>query len=433
MLFLFLDCETTGLTKNDQIIEIGAILVYLDEQNWQMTKLREFETLIKINTEIEDKISRITGIDNNILSKASKLEIAQKMWESWLKSEIKNWQNNFNLQKNESNLAGNGLQNNKLENSENSQKDCQIAIIGHSLDFDLGFLERENWFLPENFIRIDTLDLSKIFLPFVEAVNLEFLTKKINLTTQNSNLNNLENNLESNMNKFHRAKFDAECSWKLLEYLLDLFVFCYILDVGKVYFTKQFLKNLEEFLPLNLINIKEIVQSKLPTTNKNQDLSLQKANILKNKQILETQSEVQNKSQNQSKNPEKIINLEGLEVLSFSQKLANWSKIEPNKLQKILYQKLPKNLNLLTLQLFLIAFINQNWHKLQIKLDDYSHLNLYFNSHLSQNYSEIFQNQNLEINAKNNVKKSANTNFVPNLKLHTQKDLFLVAELFLEN
>ncbi len=455
MLFLFLDCEMTGLTKSDQIIEIGAVLVELDEQNWQMSKISEFETLVKINSQIDDKISRITGIDNKLLFDAPKLEIAQKRWQSWLVNEVKNWQNKNNFEdkfqtgieknnQNEVSLIENKLPSGEL-NWQSEQKDYQIAIVGHSLDFDLGFLARENWFLPEIFVKIDTLDLSKIFLPFVEAVNLEFLTKKLDLTEQNNNwskkieycagqnLNqnsdqknqdkkveataknsqNLNNDLEINSD-FHRAKFDAQCSWLLLEYLLDFFLFCYVLDREKNYFTDQFLVNLQEFLPLSLVNIKKITQNIIHNPSKNLQLNLQKFGILEDRQILQ-KSEIPS----DGKILEKHIDFEGLEILSFSQKLANWSKIEPDKLQQILCQKLPKSLNLLTLQLFFIAFVDQNWEKLENKLE---------NDLKPRGKIRFIKN-----NTKNNTKTSTSTNSVPNLKLHTQKDLFLIAELFLEN
>ena len=454
MLFLFLDSETTGLLKSDQIMEIGAILVDLEEQNWQMKKISEFETLVKINVEIDDKISRITGIDNKLLSNAPKLQPAQELWQNWLQNQIQNWQNGSNLEKHESELVETKLQNTESEILKNLQKDCQIAIIGHSLGFDLGFLRREDWFLPQNFVTIDTLDLSKIFLPFVDAVNLEFLTKKLNLKIENcdlkiekTNKNNkilienlevpkkLENSTDlviSFENNFHRAKFDAECSWLLLEYLLDLFVFCYNLDEEKSCFTDQFLRNLKEFLPLNLINIKQISQNQL----QNKDLiSLQLETEFetefdtkfeqqaKNHMNLGKKSKKTSEIPNKNIDLEKIINLEGLEVLSFSQKLANWSQIEPKKLQQILYQKLPKNLNLLILQLFFIAFAHQNWSKLQTKLTNSAKNSENYSQQKLQNYQ--IQNTDLMQNIKPDLE--------PNLKLHTQKDLFLIAELFLEN
>ncbi len=226
MLFLFLDTETTSLNfQNGQIIELAATLCELGVENYQIfgnqtkpknlnilkklelnsknenpnqsqnqdgnqiktelennpkfklknsekckikkqkilnfREISRFETLVRLRQEIDAKTVRITGIDKEILKNAPKLEIAQENWQNWLKSELKNQE---------------------LANLET--KNLEIAIIGHSLDFDLGFLRHENWFLPE-FVKIDTLELAKIFLPEIEAVNLEFLTKKLNLTPKN--------------------------------------------------------------------------------------------------------------------------------------------------------------------------------------------------------------------------------------------------------
>jgi len=593
MLFLFLDCETTGLTKMDQIMEVGAVLVDFDEISWQMTKISEFETLVKIDTQIDDKISRITGIDNRLLNNAPKLETAQNLWQNWLCKNIKIKQNeilesNLELRKldivktktrqneqkleNETkesemeitnlqntnpqntnpqnsvipNLDKNNLKTNfekrekktenqqiglenylqkiqfqdlkpqnlqldkesqnfnyKKENSVSSQENSlKIAIIGHSLGFDLGFLKRENWFLPESFERIDTLDLSKIFLPHLQAVNLEFLTKKLNLNKQileinseinsekslenTKNFNNLEQNLEldleskinenlentenselenqlenekkietttqtstpnlqnstfgvnsnliSTSNKnFHRAKFDAICCYRLLEYLVDLFVLCYILDNQKNYFTDNFLENLEEFLPLNLLeNIEKVAQNKMGKLKseklknaENLDLELTEntlktgqngefeiGNLEKTQITSEIQnSKIQNEIRQNKQNEEKIINLQGLEITSIEQKLNNW-KPKLTNLREILNQKLPKNLTLLTLQLYFVAFFNKNWKEL----------------------NSLFENRNAKISkSPQNSSEVENSTKKPKLKLHTQKDLFVIATLLLEN
>lgn len=61
--YVVVDIETTGLNDEDQIIEIGAVLVLNGEIN------SKFSLLIQCDNPIPDEISRLTGITSNDLKK----------------------------------------------------------------------------------------------------------------------------------------------------------------------------------------------------------------------------------------------------------------------------------------------------------------------------------------------------------------------------
>jgi len=190
---------------------------------------------------------------------------------------------------------------------------------------------------------------------------------------------------------------------------------------------------LEEFLPLNLLeNIEKVAQNKMGKLKseklknaENLDLELTEntlktgqngefeiGNLEKTQITSEIQnSKIQNEIRQNKQNEEKIINLQGLEITSIEQKLNNW-KPKLTNLREILNQKLPKNLTLLTLQLYFVAFFNKNWKEL----------------------NSLFENRNAKISkSPQNSSEVENSTKKPKLKLHTQKDLFVIATLLLEN
>lgn len=174
MILLFLDTETTGLKPiQDQIIEIGGLLVDFNPTTLEFKELSSFETTIALRTQLDEKITRLTGITTEELSTAPNLIIAQEQWLSWLEPY-------------EANIE---------------------AIIGHSVDFDLGFLKQENWFLPETKI-IDTLDLSRIVFADLEAINLEFL------------VNSLQISFETKASH-HRSLFDTTATFYLFKIIIN--------------------------------------------------------------------------------------------------------------------------------------------------------------------------------------------------------------------
>ena len=183
MLLLFLDTETTGVDfAKCQIIEIGTILYDLDPATLNLRPISHFQSTVALRQSLDERISRITGITEQELSTASNYLIVQNSWANWLESNLKDQ---------------------KLE-----------AVVGHSIDFDITFLKKEGWFLPDC-SHIDTLDLSKILLPYTSAVNLEFLAKKFNLEHQNDLVD-----LNLDQISHHRSIFDCVMSKNLFELLL---------------------------------------------------------------------------------------------------------------------------------------------------------------------------------------------------------------------
>lgn len=167
---LFLDTETSGLKAgSDQIIEIGAVVASFDFVKLKLNSLSTFQELVKLRQPLDSKITRITGITEEDLASASPLFIVQENWLSWLE---------------------------KFPKVE--------LIVGHSLDFDLGFLAAENWFLPEGYKVLDTLNLCRILYPNSVAVNLEHLVEFFKL-------------LPDTKLQHHRSLFDSQACLKLLE------------------------------------------------------------------------------------------------------------------------------------------------------------------------------------------------------------------------
>lgn len=153
------DLETTGLDiENDQIIEFGA---------WRIEEGKQpvcLQFLVNPRREVSERILSLTGISREELGAAGLLE-------------------------------------EYCEQILDIFKDA--VIVGHNLQFDLGFLEkglRKNLYQE----KWDTLELARIFFPSLGHYRLSVLTEKLALE------------LPENY-KLHRAGTDAWITWKLLE------------------------------------------------------------------------------------------------------------------------------------------------------------------------------------------------------------------------
>lgn len=62
--FIIADLETTGLSSSDEIIDIAAICV---NEFWQV--IGEFSTLVRIRGQVPKRITELTGITNNMLTR----------------------------------------------------------------------------------------------------------------------------------------------------------------------------------------------------------------------------------------------------------------------------------------------------------------------------------------------------------------------------
>jgi len=180
---LFLDTETSGLKPtNGQIIEIGAVIASLDTKTLKLEPVCQFESLIRLRSALDPKITRITQIQESELLCAPTLVEVQESWANWLES--------YQL----------------------------TALIGHSIAFDISFLKAEGWYLPENLKIIDSLDLAKITFANLFAVNLESLVEKLGL--EKKILSSYKGNQNEKLLKAHRALYDAKSASLLFETIL---------------------------------------------------------------------------------------------------------------------------------------------------------------------------------------------------------------------
>jgi DNA polymerase III epsilon subunit-like protein len=185
MKILFIDTETSALSpQKGQIIEIAGVIRELDTTTLKLKTLGQFEELIKFRSdELDERVTRITGLTIDDLNSAKSITQVQELWANWLEK----W---------------------------NSEK---IMIVGHSIDFDLGFLKNENWYLPDNYSSLDTLETVKVLYPEVSAINLEFLVTELDLLNKYSKSDDL-----STMSA-HRALYDTfTCAYLFEECLQKL-------------------------------------------------------------------------------------------------------------------------------------------------------------------------------------------------------------------
>jgi DNA polymerase III epsilon subunit-like protein len=229
MLLLFLDTETSALTPTKgQVIEIGGILANLDKLTFKLTEISSFESLVFLREEkLEEKITRLTGITNLELQTAPDLNKVQETWLSWLEPYI-------------SDIKG---------------------IVGHSIDFDLNFLKAEKWFLPENAKNIDTLNLARVFYPEFQAINLEYLSKKLEL-------------LDKNKTQSHRSLSDTRFDLNLFQKILE--------KINSLSLNQFFLEKFQaDFLPLNLTFQADYKTHKSSKNFKNKLKDTEKEKIIK--------------------------------------------------------------------------------------------------------------------------------------------------------
>jgi predicted DnaQ family exonuclease/DinG family helicase len=137
-IYVSLDIETTGLkAETDFIIEIGAIKFNLEGQ-----VLDTWSTLVNPQAPIPPKIQRITGIKQLDVAGAPLLrDVSAKLY-SFVQSS---------------------------------------NIVGHNIQFDLGFLSRKGFGLANT--RLDTFELASIVLPKMRSYSLEQLTKALEITS----------------------------------------------------------------------------------------------------------------------------------------------------------------------------------------------------------------------------------------------------------
>ena len=131
--YVCIDLETTGLNpKTDKIIEIGIIKVENDNI------VKEWETLVNPNRKLEERIVELTGIHDEQLSSAPRIEeVLPKLFEI----------------------------------AEDS------VLLGHSVLFDYSFIKKAAVNQRMSFERngIDTLKIARKYLADLESRSLPFL------------------------------------------------------------------------------------------------------------------------------------------------------------------------------------------------------------------------------------------------------------------
>ncbi len=155
-----LDLETTGLdSRNDAIIEIGAV-------RFNASRVEaEFSTLINPNRLIPPEITQLTGINNQMVVKAPPLTAV-------------------------------------LQELVDFVGDC--PVVGHNVQFDLGFLFQAN--ILRYAQAVDTYELASVLMPLASRYNLSGLCQQLNIPNLGA----------------HRALNDAKMTHRLFLEMYDL-------------------------------------------------------------------------------------------------------------------------------------------------------------------------------------------------------------------
>jgi DNA polymerase-3 subunit epsilon/ATP-dependent DNA helicase DinG len=168
--YTVIDLETTGLdASRDDIIEVAAITFNGSEV------LNEFSSLVNPRREIPDFITGLTGITQEMVDEAPSM---------------------FSLRTQLRGVLG------------------DTVLVGHNIEFDLGFLHEANLGLGNH--RVDTMKLAAILVPEAARFNLESLVRTMNLP-------------DPAQGQTHRALDDAE---QTVELFLALRERALILDYG---------------------------------------------------------------------------------------------------------------------------------------------------------------------------------------------------------
>ena len=156
--YVALDLETTGLdAERDAIIEIGAVRFHEDEV------LDTFSTFVKPGRPIPRQITELTGISDDDMVGAPDLhDVLPRL----------------------ARFVG------------------EQPIVGHSVQFDLGFLHRHSLLLENE--RSDTFELASVLIPHAERYSLVALAKMLGIELEHA----------------HRALDDAQATRRLFCILL---------------------------------------------------------------------------------------------------------------------------------------------------------------------------------------------------------------------
>lgn len=199
--FIVLDIETTGLNSLFcEIIEVSALKV--DSGNI----VEKFSTLIKPDDEVEDFITELTGITNEMLKTAPKFQDIEKDLRNFLGNEI---------------------------------------IVGHNVNFDINFLY-DNFSKPLTNNFVDTMRISRKILPELPHHRLKDLSDYYKI----------------DYSKAHRAEQDCLITFECLKRLKD--------DAIKKYGTlEEFIKPYKRHYYSNKVKASELSKDENSVVDKN--------------------------------------------------------------------------------------------------------------------------------------------------------------------
>jgi len=161
--FVVFDLETTGLNPlNNEIIEIGAVKI----KNGEI--IDAFSTLIKPEKNISDKITDITGIDNEMVKEQPKFDQVFDKFVEFIDG---------------------------------------CPLVAHNMDFDYSFIRKplKKYDIKNKITLIDTLTLARAVLPKLKNHKLATLVKHFNI----------------NLDNHHRALDDSKATAHLFFSLLN--------------------------------------------------------------------------------------------------------------------------------------------------------------------------------------------------------------------
>ncbi len=321
MYFLFLDTETSSLTPSSgEIIEIAGVIGQFDEQSLKFKPISSYQSLIKPQVAIDQKIEKLTGISNLDLSIAKNKSKVMEEWADWLDTQP------------------------KVE-----------AIIGHSIGFDESFLHSEKWYLPEVKL-IDTLDWAKLLLPEFYAINLEYIQGVIGFKATDLGLEeNLLNTLAA-----HRALYDTYLCIHTANFLLAEFIKLPISAEFANNFQKEYFQFNFNFYPKNFSNDK-FGQLENKLSNENKVLNEENENVGKNDIIKSEEKQVVKLKLNVLANGQ-------LAKPSFENLFSYFTSEEEHKIRFLCLQQHGKVLNFLLHQIYFILLKKKLNHNLNFKI-----------------------------------------------------------------
>jgi len=205
---IVIDTETSSLSPSTgQIIECAAVIIAIDPVQATLSIEAEFSSLVHSRLEIDEKITRITGITPEHLAPAPGYLDVQETWANWL----------------EKNQA------------------TELPVIGHSIGFDIHFLQEEGWMVPTG-KAVDTLDTCKLLLPHIHAINLEHLMNTFELSKKFSDVN-----LDGTQLQPHRALYDSKATAWLVRELVEIAHSSQLSPATATYLSDIFLPDFQVF------------------------------------------------------------------------------------------------------------------------------------------------------------------------------------------